>query len=89
MPSTAGEPVVDSSFYVAFNAYEQPLPFRLPDGADWGRRWRRWITVLDTASGEVHADGGGQEVASGEEVEVAGRSLRLWRRLQASRGKSS
>ena len=84
-----GEPVVDSSFYIAFNAFEQPLPFHIPDGADWGRRWRRWITVLDTASGEVHADGGGQEVASGEELQIAGRSLRVWRRLQTLRGKKS
>ena len=84
-----GEPVVDASFYIAFNAFEQPLPFRIPDGADWGRRWRRWITVLDTASGEVHADGGGQEVASSEEVQIAGRSLRVWRRLQTLRGKKS
>jgi glycogen operon protein len=84
-----GEPVVDSSFYLAFNAFEQPLPFRIPDGADWGRRWRRWITVLDTATGEVHADGGGQEVASTEEMQIAGRSLRVFRRLQATRGRKS
>jgi len=80
---------VDASFYIAFNAFEQPLPFRIPDGADWGGRGRRWTTVLDTATGEVHADGGGQEVASSEEIQIAGRSLRVFRRLQATRGKKS
>jgi glycogen operon protein len=84
-----GEPVVDDSFYVAFNAFDQPLPFRLPDGAAWGSRWRRWIAVLDTETGEVHADGGGQELASGEELLLAGRSLRVFRRLEAARGKKS
>jgi isoamylase len=84
-----GEPVVDDSFYVAFNAFDQPLPFRLPDGAAWGSRWRRWITVLDTATGEAHAGGGGREVASGEELLLTGRSLRLFRSLEAARGKKS
>jgi hypothetical protein len=51
-------------------------------------------TVLDTDSGEAHAGAhagadagadagaGGQEVAAGEEVQVAARSLRLFRRLE-------
>ncbi len=84
-----GEPVVDASFYIAFNGFEQPLPFRLPDGDDWGRREQAWITVLDTDSGEVHADGGGKEVAPGEEVPIAGRSLRVFRRLEADRARKS
>ena len=84
-----GEPVVDASFYIAFNGFEQPLPFRLPDGDDWGRQEQAWMTVLDTDSGEVHADGGGQVVASGEEVRIAGRSLRVFRRLEADRAKKS
>jgi hypothetical protein len=62
------------------------LQFRLPDGADWGEEWARWRTVLDTDSGEAHAGAdagaGGQEVAAGEEVQVAARSLRLFRRLE-------
>jgi isoamylase len=82
-----GEPVQDASFFVAFNAFEQPLGFRLPDGAGWGRQWRRWTVVLDTERGEAHADGGGQEVASGDEVQVGGRSLRVFRRLESARAK--
>ena len=80
------EPVVDDSFYLAFNASEQPLPFRLPDGTDWGDEGPRWLTVLDTDtdSGEAHggAAAGGQEIAAGEEGQVAARSLRLFRRLE-------
>jgi isoamylase len=84
-----GEPVVDDSFYVAFNAFEQPMRFRLPDGADWGRQGSRWVAVLDTETGEAYAEGGGQEVAAGEDVQVAGRSLRLFRRLEPRRAKKS
>jgi isoamylase len=84
-----GELVVDASFYLAFNAFEQPMAFRLPDGAGWGRQWSRWVTVLDTETGEAHADGGGQEVAAGEEVQVAGRALRLFRRLEPRRARRS
>jgi glycogen operon protein len=85
------EPVVDDSFYLAFNASEQPLPFRLPDGADWGEEWARWRTVLDTESGEAHADAdaGGQEVAAGEEVQVAARALRVFRRLEPAGARTS
>jgi isoamylase len=83
-----GEPVVDDSFYVAFNAFEQPMQFRLPDGAGWGRQWSRWVAVLDTATGEAHADGG-QEIATGEDVQVAGRALRLFRRLEPRRARRS
>jgi isoamylase len=84
-----GEPVVDASFYIAFNGFERALPFRLPDGADWGRREQAWTTVLDTESGEAHADGGGREIAPGEQVQIAGRSLRVFRRLDAARAKKS
>ena len=45
--------------------------------------------MLDTESGEVHSDGGGQEVASAEEIQIAGRSLRVFRRLRTARGKKS
>jgi isoamylase len=86
-PDSRGEPVQDASFYLMFNGFEQPLGFRLPDGAGWGRQWRRWTTVLDTERGEAHADGGGQEVASGEEVQVGGRALRVFRRLEPARAK--
>jgi glycogen operon protein len=40
-----GRPVTDTSFYLAFNAWEQPLAFRLP-GPEWGSPWQ---VVLDTS----------------------------------------
>jgi isoamylase len=40
-----GRQVADSSFYLAFNAWEEPLQFRLP-GPEWGGPWR---VVVDTA----------------------------------------
>jgi glycogen operon protein len=85
-----GEPVVDASFFVVFNASAEPLPFRLPDGsAGLGARWPRWMTVLDTATGEVHAAGEGREIGAGETAEVAGRSLQLFRRAEAAAARTS
>ncbi|MBI4493328.1 MAG: glycogen debranching protein GlgX [Chloroflexi bacterium] len=43
-PDARGEPVVDDSFYVLFNAHHELLAFTLPT-RDWGRRWAK---VLDT-----------------------------------------
>jgi glycogen operon protein len=40
-----GRQVTDSSFFVTFNAWEQPLPFSLP-GPKWGGAWR---VVVDSA----------------------------------------
>jgi isoamylase len=84
-----GEPVVDDSFYVAWNAFEQPLAFRLPDGRGWGRQWPRWAAVLDTATGEVSDAGGSEEIAAGQEVQVGGRAVRLFRRLEPAGAKKS
>jgi glycogen operon protein len=44
-----GEPVVDDSFLLCFNAYHEDIEFSLPpDGYGQG-----WAVVLDTATGEV------------------------------------
>ncbi len=43
-PDAHGRPVVDDSFYLLFNGWEQPLEFTLP-----ARRWgQAWVTELDT-----------------------------------------
>jgi glycogen operon protein len=39
-----GEPIVDDSFYILFNAHYEAMPFRLPTG-EWGDRWMR---IIDT-----------------------------------------
>ena len=46
-----GEPVVDDSFLVLFNAWHDPLPFRLPPA----RFGRRWALELSTAEPELPA----------------------------------
>ncbi len=40
-----GRLVADTSFYLALNAWDQPLAFRLPDKR-WGGPWQ---TVVDTS----------------------------------------
>ncbi len=82
-----GEPVVDVSFYLVFNASDESLPCRLPAG-DLGATGR-WITVLDSASGEIHADGGGAELAPGEEARVAPRAVLVFRRVEESATKNA
>jgi glycogen operon protein len=44
-PDRHGRQMADSSFYLAFNAWEEPLQFRLP-GPKWGGPWR---VVVDTS----------------------------------------
>ncbi len=44
-----GEPVVDDSFLVLFNAHDEPMSFVLPDGS-FGKQW---LPVLDTTEGET------------------------------------
>ena len=44
-PDHRGEPIVDESFYLLFNAHFEPIEFTLPAGP-WGDRWHE---VLDTS----------------------------------------
>ena len=46
VPDRHGRQVADSSFYLAFNAWDQPLQFRLP-GPKWGGPWR---IVVDSSN---------------------------------------
>jgi glycogen operon protein len=65
-----GERVRDSSFYLLFNAHDQPVPFQLPERADWGDRWEK---VLDTRDPLPEAPG--EIVPAGARIELEGRSL--------------
>ena len=47
-----GERVLDDSFYVMFNAHQEPQEFALPE-AKWGRRWTE---ILDTSESTDHLD---------------------------------
>jgi glycogen operon protein len=70
-----GEPIIDDSFLVLFNAWQDELPFRLPPA----RFGRRWSLELSTADPELEA--GAWEAPVRGEVEVEGRSLLLLRRI--------
>ena len=70
-----GEAIVDDSFLVLFNAWQDSLSFRLPPV----RFGRRWALELSTADPELEA--GAWEVPVRSQVDVGGRSLLLLRRV--------
>ena len=70
-----GEPIVDDSFLVLFNAWHDPLSFRLPP-ARFGRRW-----ALELSTTDPGLEAGAWEKPVRDEVEVEGRSLLLLRRV--------
>jgi isoamylase len=71
-PDPRGRRLRGDSFFVLFNAHDQPLRFTLPRGP-FGRRWMR---VLDTA------DPLPRFYRAGGQVPVAGRSLALLRKVE-------
>ncbi|HEY9388789.1 MAG TPA: glycogen debranching protein GlgX [Mycobacteriales bacterium] len=70
---TRGQPVVDDSFLLCFNAHDEPIDFVLPS-AEYGAGWE---VVVDTAT-----DGSTdhRSHSPGEVVAVTGRSMRVLRR---------
>jgi glycogen operon protein len=70
-----GESVVDDSFLVLFNAWQETLSFRLPP-ARFGRRW-----ALELSTAEPDLEAGSWEAPVRGEVAVTGRSLLLLRRV--------
>jgi len=75
-PDDRGEPVVDDSFYILFNAHYEPLTFRLPTN-QWGDRWKK---VLDT--NEPVPDLRLQpEWKAGEEVSIQAYAMMVLQRL--------
>ncbi len=79
-PNERGEPVLDDSFYVMFNAHHEPLTFILPE-QKWGEQW---TTVLDTHDGIDRTENGdtAQAYGAGAEVRIEPWSLVLLRRIQ-------
>jgi isoamylase len=67
-----GEPVVDDSFYILFNAHHDPVDFTTP-AEECGKRW---IKVLDTFDPQAGEDTFGVR----EQVPVPGLSLVVLRR---------
>jgi isoamylase len=75
-PDGRGEPIVDDSFYLLFNAHYEAIPFKLPT-CPWGDRW---VKVIDTSVPvpdlrEQH------EHRAGEEVSVQAHTVVVLRRL--------
>jgi glycogen operon protein len=67
-----GEPVVDDSFYIVFNAHHERLDFRTP-GEQWGKRWVKVLDTFDPGAGE-------DNYGEGAVVPVQGLSLVVLRR---------
>ena len=75
-----GEPVVDDTFIVLFNAHQEPIDWALPE--DWADK-QGWEVVVQTAgtpaaSGPAEAGQAGRSVATGKTT-VAARSLLVLR----------
>jgi glycogen operon protein len=69
-----GQEIRDDSFYLVYNAWEQPIDFTLP-AVRWGRSWR---VALDTAQDlPPHP---GVEYKAGDTVALLGRHLMLLQR---------
>ncbi|HEY2138469.1 MAG TPA: glycogen debranching enzyme GlgX, partial [Chthoniobacterales bacterium] len=69
--SFEGEPIRDETFLFLINAHFEPLPFVLP-----GEEHLEWVLILDTA--EEHGFlPEPQKFASGDDVEVIGRGVKL------------
>lgn len=73
-PGPRGEPVVDDSFLLMFNAHDAPLDFVVP--VDHGRQWQ---VVVDTARPRgVETDG--PKVQAGDRLTLTDRSLTVLQR---------
>jgi isoamylase len=75
-----GEPVRDDSFYVMFNAHDEPLTFKMPE-TKWGLTW---AVVLNTAEETDHLseENFGAELEAGGELQVTPWSLVLLKRIE-------
>jgi isoamylase len=79
-PDPRGEPVVDDSFYLLFNAHHEALTFTLPI-ARWGEAWTK---VIDT-SHPVPDLREQRQLRAGEGVPVEARSMVVLRKIERAR----
>jgi isoamylase len=70
MVSQKGEPILDDSFYIIFNAHHEELDYMLPP-EKYGKQWKK---ILDTFDGVI---GEGQSFNPGDQLKVQGRSVIL------------
>jgi isoamylase len=70
-----GEPIVDDSFYLVFNAHYEPLTFALPQ-----RKWgEEWAVILDSTQLLPPAEE--RRYKAGDKLPVESRSLQVLRRV--------
>jgi len=75
-PDSRGEPIVDDSFYILFNAHHEPMGFKLPT-CPWGDRW---VKAVDT--GKLVPDlREHHQLRAGEEVRLEAHSMMVLRRV--------
>ncbi len=70
-----GDPVVDDSFYILFNAHYEAINFKLPE-CSWGDRWLKTIDTNEPVPDLRER----RELKAGEEVPVEAHSLMVLRR---------
>jgi glycogen operon protein len=71
-----GERVVDDSFCLLFNAYHEPLAFKLPPNV-WGERWTRIIDTNDPVPDLREP----REYHAGNDVTVQGYAMMVLKRI--------
>jgi isoamylase len=78
-----GQRIADDSFFLLFNAEEEPVTFRLPEREDLPERWQEHLATA--AEPPFRADAGTPpQVARGGGIEVAERSLSVLRAVRAA-----
>jgi isoamylase len=72
-----GEPIIDDSFYVIFNAHNEPLIYKLPPPI-YGNNW---VKILDTSKNLV-SEKGGRGYKANSRIKVDGFSVVLLKQPQ-------
>ncbi|MDQ6800574.1 MAG: alpha-amylase family glycosyl hydrolase, partial [Acidobacteriota bacterium] len=75
-PDSHGEPIVDDSFYILFNAHYEAMAFTLPT-CPWGDRW---VKVVDT-NHPVPDLREHRQIKAGEQVRLESHSMIVLRRV--------
>ena len=74
-----GEPIVDNTFLLLFNAHYEPLPFTLPD-TSFGARWQR---VIDTADPDLASPT--SPIDARGDITMESRSMMVLRLMESDR----
>lgn len=68
-----GELIIDDSFYIVFNAYHEPLLYKLPP-EKFGKKWTK---IIDTSENRVDEEDGTYNPC--EEIKINGRSIAVFK----------